>query len=95
MVLAALPEKLPGGAKAGNINNGLSLTQSPFVAIFDADHVPHRDFLTENNAIFADPKMGFVQSPQYYKNLTLIILPAELGISNHFSLEQSAKARID
>jgi cellulose synthase (UDP-forming) len=63
-----ITRKIPGGAKAGNINNALSLTKSPFVAIFDADHVPHRDFLQKTMRLFADQKMGFVQSPQFYKN---------------------------
>ncbi|MDE1941040.1 MAG: glycosyltransferase [Patescibacteria group bacterium] len=63
-----ITRKTPGGAKAGNINNGLRLTASPLVAVFDADHVPHRDFLKKTVGYFGDPKMGFVQSPQFYKN---------------------------
>lgn len=58
----------PGGAKAGNINNALKLTTNPFVAIFDADHVPHRDFLQKTMGYFVDRNMAFVQTPQYYKN---------------------------
>lgn len=57
-----------GGAKAGNINNALRQTGNPFVAIFDADHVPASNFLTKTMAYMADPKMGFVQTPQFYKN---------------------------
>ncbi|MDB4940456.1 MAG: hypothetical protein JWO40_881 [Candidatus Doudnabacteria bacterium] len=58
----------PGGAKAGNINHALSLTKAAYVVIFDADHVPHKDFLKKTMGYFEDPKMGFVQTPQYYKN---------------------------
>ena len=58
----------PGGAKAGNINNALRETRSPYVAVFDADHVPHADFLKKTMGYFADPKLGFVQTPQFYKN---------------------------
>jgi len=58
----------PGGAKAGNINNALSQSEHPFIAVFDADHVPHSDFLKKTMGYFMDPKMAFVQSPQYYKN---------------------------
>lgn len=61
---------VPGGAKAGNINNALRQTQNPLVAVFDADHVPHRDFLEKTVGYFTDPMMGFVQSPQYYKNFS-------------------------
>src|SRR6202008_3490247 len=60
---------VPGGAKAGNINNALRHTRSPLIAIFDADHIPHRDFLEKTVGYFgAQEKVGFVQTPQYYKN---------------------------
>lgn len=59
---------VPGGAKAGNINNALKLTTLPLVAIFDADHVPHHDFLRKTVGYFRDQDMGFVQTPQFYKN---------------------------
>lgn len=59
---------VPGGAKAGNINHALSLTHAPFVAVFDADHIPERDFLKKTIGYFADPAMGYVQTPQYYRN---------------------------
>lgn len=59
---------VPGGAKAGNINNALAQTKSPYFVVFDADHVPHTNFLTEVMGYFVDPKMGFVQTPQFYKN---------------------------
>jgi cellulose synthase (UDP-forming) len=57
-----------GGAKAGNINYALSHTKAPLVAIFDADHVPHADFLEKTVPYFGVGKVGFVQTPQYYKN---------------------------
>lgn len=58
----------PGGAKAGNINHALRRTENPFVVVFDADHVPHDDFLLHVMGYFTDEKTGFVQTPQYYKN---------------------------
>ncbi len=69
--IRSITRKKGGGAKAGNINNALRLTDSPFVAIFDADHVPHPDFLEKMMGYFTDPEMGFVQSPQFYKNYDL------------------------
>ncbi|MEX0910118.1 MAG: glycosyltransferase [Candidatus Paceibacterota bacterium] len=65
-----------GGAKAGNINNALNVTASvsnpaSLITIFDADHVPHRDFLTKTVTYFIDSDVGFVQTPQYYKNYNL------------------------
>lgn len=58
----------PGGAKAGNINNALKLTDAPYIIIFDADHAPHSNFLREAMGYFTDEKMGFVQTPQFYHN---------------------------
>jgi cellulose synthase (UDP-forming) len=66
--ITCITRTLPGGAKAGNINNALRSTKATFVAIFDADQVPHRDFLTQTIPFLAEPDVGFVQSPQYYKN---------------------------
>jgi len=63
-----ITRRAPGGAKAGNINHALGLTRSPFVAILDVDHVPHRDFLRSLAGWLADPQVAFVQSPQYYRN---------------------------
>lgn len=63
-----ITRKTPGGAKAGNINNALAETSNPFVVIFDADHVPHPGFLAKTMRYFGNPRVGFVQSPQYYKN---------------------------
>ncbi len=60
----------PGGAKAGNINHALKLTTSPFIAILDCDHVPKKNFLKAMAGYFIDPKVAFVQSPQYYRNHT-------------------------
>ena len=66
--IGAITRRTPGGAKAGNINNGLRETKSPYFVVFDADHVPHKSFLRETMGFFTDPKMGFVQTPQFYKN---------------------------
>lgn len=63
-----ITRRTPGGAKAGNINNGLKETTNDFFVVFDADHVPHENFLSETMGFFVDPKMGFVQTPQFYKN---------------------------
>lgn len=69
--IKCITRKIPGGAKAGNINNALKITKDSLVAVFDADHVPHADFLQKTVPYFADAKMGFVQSPQFYKNALL------------------------
>jgi cellulose synthase (UDP-forming) len=56
------------GAKAGNINNALSLTYAPYVAVFDCDHVPDERFLEATLGPLEDEDVAFVQTPQYYAN---------------------------
>ncbi|WP_018870491.1 glycosyltransferase [Thioalkalivibrio sp. ALgr3] len=56
-------------AKAGNLNNALAHAQGDFVAIFDADHAPHRHFLTNTLGYFTDEDVAFVQTPQDFYNL--------------------------
>lgn len=57
------------GAKAGNLNHALALTDAPYVAVFDCDHVPSPTFLLRTMGWFQhDPHVGFVQTPQYYAN---------------------------
>jgi len=57
------------GAKAGNLNNALAHSCGEFVAIFDADHAPQRNFLLKTLGYFCDPKLAFVQTPQDFYNL--------------------------
>ncbi len=57
------------GAKAGNLNAALLKTGGDFIAIFDADHAPFEDFLTELLGYFRDPKVALVQAPQAYYNV--------------------------
>lgn len=58
-------------AKAGNYNNALSKTSSPFIATFDADMAPTEDFLmTTVPYIFGEENksVGFIQLPQSFIN---------------------------
>lgn len=66
--IECITRTVPGGAKAGNINNALKQTNEPFVVVFDADHVPYPQFLKETMGYFEDERVAFVQSPQFYKN---------------------------
>jgi len=56
------------GAKAGNLNNALASTSGDLIAVFDADHVPERDFLSQLVGYFEDGSIALVQTPQYYGN---------------------------
>jgi cellulose synthase (UDP-forming) len=55
-------------AKAGNINHALTKTNADFVAIFDADFIPQRNFLMRTVGFFADPAIGIVQVPHTFYN---------------------------
>lgn len=61
-------DKIPG-AKAGALNKALSLTspQAELIAVIDADFVTKPDFLSRLVGFFDDPKTGFVQSCQDYR----------------------------
>jgi cellulose synthase (UDP-forming) len=56
------------GAKAGNINHALEITDSSYVVVLDCDHLPSPDFLTSTLGEFADRDVAFVQTPQCYAN---------------------------
>jgi cellulose synthase (UDP-forming) len=64
----ARPATARTGAKAGNLNHGLARTGGELVVVFDADHVPRKDFLRRIIGYFEDPDVAFVQTPQYYAN---------------------------
>lgn len=56
-------------AKAGNLNNALSKTSSPYIVTFDADMIPMHDFLMKTIPFFiAEENIGFVQLPQNFYN---------------------------
>jgi cellulose synthase (UDP-forming) len=54
-------------AKAGNINRALARLDSPYVAIFDCDHVPTRSFMQVTMGWFLrDSKLGMLQTPHHF-----------------------------
>ncbi|MCP9850790.1 glycosyltransferase [Cyanobium sp. Morenito 9A2] len=53
-------------AKAGNLNHALEQAEGELVVVFDADVVPLEPFLRRTVGLFADPAVGFVQTPQSY-----------------------------
>ncbi len=55
-------------AKAGNLNHALAMVQTDLIAVFDADHVPDRQFLTRTLPYFADDQVALVQTPQHFYN---------------------------
>lgn len=56
------------GAKAGNINHALQVTDGDFVMVLDADFVAQRGFLARAMGFFDDPRVGIVQIPHCFYN---------------------------
>jgi len=52
--------------KAGNLNHALNVSRGEFIVVFDADFAPRPDFLYETMPYFVDPKVGIVQTAQYF-----------------------------
>ncbi len=55
-------------AKAGNLNHALEKTSGEFIALFDADFVPFRIFLTRTVGFFQQPHITLVQTKQNFYN---------------------------
>lgn len=84
------------GFKAGNLAFGLRHSDAPYVAIFDADFVPPRDFLRRTvPALVADSGLAFVQARWAHANRALNWLTRAQGIllDGHFAVEQEARFR--
>ena len=63
-----LPRTTSEGAKAGNLNHGLTITDAEFVVTLDADHIPLPAFIERTLGYFDDPDVAVVQSPQSFYN---------------------------
>jgi len=78
-------------AKAGNLNHALTQTNGELIVVFDTDHIPVTTFLKETVPFFADPKIGFVQTPHHFYNQDIFQralsagprIPNEQDLFNH------------
>lgn len=52
--------------KAGNLKYAYKRTNGEFITIFDADFAPSPEFLNETLPYTSDPKVGIVQTPQFF-----------------------------
>jgi cellulose synthase (UDP-forming) len=68
------------GFKAGNLRNALSETSGDFIVICDADTRPFPQLLSETLGYFRDPKVAWVQTPQWFWDIPPgVPLPAALS----------------
>jgi cellulose synthase/poly-beta-1,6-N-acetylglucosamine synthase-like glycosyltransferase len=79
--------------KAGALQVGLASARGEFIAIFDADFLPTRDFLLRTIPYFEDSKVGCVQTRWGHINpdASRLTQAEALGIDGHFVVEQSAR----
>jgi cellulose synthase/poly-beta-1,6-N-acetylglucosamine synthase-like glycosyltransferase len=82
------------GFKAGALKYGLEKAKGEYVAIFDADFVPPRDFLLKSVPFLVlDPQLGAVQGRWDHLNgsESLITCLQSICLNGHFVIEQSAR----
>ena len=66
--ISVIKRKDRKGYKAGNLANGLQYATGEFLALFDADFVPPKDFLFQTIPCFTDPEIGYLQTGIDYAN---------------------------
>jgi cellulose synthase/poly-beta-1,6-N-acetylglucosamine synthase-like glycosyltransferase len=81
------------GYKAGALQEGMQTATGELIAIFDADFIPPRDFLTRTVHYFADPEVGVVQTRWSYLNRYYSLLTEVEGmlLDGHFVIEHGAR----
>jgi cellulose synthase/poly-beta-1,6-N-acetylglucosamine synthase-like glycosyltransferase len=81
------------GFKAGALREGLHTSKGEFVAIFDADFIPHKDFLKKTLSFFNDDKVGMVQTRWEHLNgdYSILTKAQALALDGHFVIEQSVR----
>ena len=81
--------------KAGALKEAMEVAKGEFLAIFDADFVPEKDFLLKTIPyLVMDEKIGLVQGRWGHLNRTEsgLTLAQSIGIDGHFVVEQSARS---
>lgn len=81
------------GFKAGALQYGLNCSDAEYVAIFDADFVPDRDFLRKAIPQFVHESIGMVQSRWGHLNrdYSLLTRVQAFALDAHFTVEQSGR----
>jgi len=81
------------GFKAGALREGLKSAKGVFIAIFDADFIPKKDFLKKTLSFFTDDKVGMVQTRWEHLNgdYSILTKAQALALDGHFVIEQSVR----
>jgi cellulose synthase/poly-beta-1,6-N-acetylglucosamine synthase-like glycosyltransferase len=81
------------GYKAGALKEGLRVAKGEFVAIFDADFIPQKEFLKKTLSFFSDDKVGMVQTRWEHLNgdYSMLTKAQALALDGHFVIEQTVR----
>lgn len=81
------------GFKAGALAYGLKICKGEFIAIFDADFVPPKDFLQKTIPYFQEKNVGVVQTRWKHlnENYSLLTQLQAFGLDAHFTIEQGGR----
>ena len=83
------------GYKAGALAEGLRVASGEFVAVFDADFLPPREFLRKTIHFFTDEGVGLVQARWDHLNrdYSLLTQVQAIFLDGHFMMEHGARSR--
>ena len=81
------------GYKAGALKEGLAIAKGMYIAIFDADFIPRKNFLKKTLSFFNDNNVGMVQTRWEHLNSNYSILTRAqaLALDGHFVIEQTVR----
>lgn len=81
------------GYKAGALDNGLNTARGDFIAIFDADFLPEKDFLRRTLPRFQESNVGVVQTRWTHLNqdYSLLTRLQAFQLNVHFTVEQRGR----
>jgi len=81
------------GFKAGALKEAMKTAKGEFIAIFDADFIPQKEFLKKTLAFFTDEKVGMVQTRWEHINgdYSILTKAQALALDGHFVIEQTVR----
>jgi len=81
------------GFKAGALKEGMKIAKGEYIAIFDADFIPQKEFLKRTLSYFTDDKVGMVQTRWEHLNgdYSIITKAQALALDGHFVVEQTVR----
>jgi len=81
------------GYKAGALDDAMDQVEGEFIAIFDADFIPEKDWLQKTMPNFDSDDVGVVQTRWGHinKDYSLLTELQAFGLNGHFAIEQGGR----